>query len=269
MITIAYHSGPVGKVVRGIAAGNPNIKTYKDTDAPPQHIDTLLRWDSQVELPADRVLNSVKAVKLARDKVASRKVLAELSPKTWFTVADIPVAGKVVLRRRKHYAGHHFYVCNGRAEVATLLRKKPRTFRAGWYASQLIDKDAEYRVFILQGRALSVSRKYPGNPQQVAWNVGVGGRVAMIERAEWPIPVVQKAIEAAKRLSLDWSAVDLCTHGESIYVLEANTSPGVTTDRGRVRLAKVFAWVGQNPTPEPYIGNGRKGLLHPSLKTRE
>ena len=181
MVTLLYKARTNGVVCRRIAeASKCHVRAICDKTLPDRISGTLIRWDSRYEVEADDTINSVQSVILSRNKSQSRTSLAGLCPPTWFNIADLHFP--CILRPRRHYGGRHFFVCRNRDEASWARRICGR----GWYASPIIDKAAEYRVFLLQGRVVGVSRKYPHDPSDLAWNAHQGGHSVRLRRESWP-----------------------------------------------------------------------------------
>lgn len=232
---------------------------------PPFEPHVLIRWGSRWVGGADVEINSATSVSNARDKRTSRRLLAGICPETWDNLRDIRLP--LVVRPRVHFGGNRLFVCRTLPEVHAAVRR----CGIGWYAAELVDKVREFRVFILQGRALSVSERFPGQDPSIAWNLHAGGRVARVQRRNWPLDVVRTAIEAARRVNLDFTAVDLALLRDGrVMVFETNTAPGVTTERGRQRLAHAFASIPLEPTL-PLLNleriNHWRDVIHPALWT--
>lgn len=131
---------------------------------------------------------------------------------------DIPY----IARPNNHTQGRNLYTVRNRRDEATLIRDNPE--REGWYYSELIDKDAEYRIYMFRGGIMAVFNKEPIDRTAVYWggensnwtNVRIDsipqGRT-FYNIAEW----VYRAME------IDLCAIDVITQGDETYVLEANT----------------------------------------------
>ena len=259
MITLLYHAKTVGPVCERLAKVG-GFKVLRDLSST-NISGTILRWGSVIPLLRyeGRVFNSNDAVSLSRNKKASRQVLLDLSPTTWYGLTDVRTP--CVIRPRRHHGGYKFFVCNNSTEV---LRATKRC-RLGWYATELVDKAEEYRVFVLQGRTVCVSQRFPGQ-HAIAWNLGMGGRLINVEKNEWPKIVVIAAINATKRLGLDWAAIDVATAKDGrTVVFEANTAPGLRNKYTINRIAKALSWADKNPPPPEAKGDTWKNLLHPGL----
>ena len=235
----------------------------------PREINVLVRWGSRWEGRADRVINTAQAVRTARDKRESRRLLHGICPATWFRSRDVQTP--CIVRPKKHHAAAHFYVCNtGQAVERAMVRCGP-----GWYASAIIDKAHEYRVFVLQGRVVCVSERFPpaGTPTigaGLAWNLAAGGRLVNVRRPDWPLPACKAAIEAARRVGLDWSAVDVAIdqRGRAV-VFETNVSPALKNPHTIQCIAWALASTAQDTAPD-HLDLSQdltwSDLLHPSLR---
>lgn len=115
------------------------------------------------------------------------------------------------------------------------------------YLSHKIDKVAEYRVFVCQGRVVWVAQKKPGNPDQVAWNVAQGGEFSNVRWGEWHMPSCRAAILAALLSKTDFCGVDVMVDADgNPYVLEVNSAPSQTSPYRQSCVAKAFDYMIQN-----------------------
>lgn len=271
MITLLFHGRSVGPVCRLIAQHAPDkIKIACDRDQSGIDPDDLvIRWDSTRPTKALEC-QLAKTVKVSRNKTESRRLLGPLAPPTYFGLQDIPGdIYPVIVRPHRHHAGANFNVCEGPDQVKALVRANG--VGKQWYASPIIPKASEYRVYVFQGYAVSVSKRICDDPEQVAWNVALGARMVKITRKNWPINVVKTAIKAAKALDLNWGAIDLAISTDgSVVVFEANTAPGLQPNaRSLPLIAKAFTWAGEHldfADEVPDDGKTWKAYIHPALR---
>ena len=261
MVTLLYHGQAIGYICKRIAKiSNNTIQAVCDKDQLPDKIDgTLIRWDSAKELTADVTINTASAVRLSRNKKRSRIKLEGLCAPTWFSLADLRYP--CLVRPKHHYAAHKFFVC------VNAIAAKRAIFRCGyrrWYASPVIDKKLEYRIFVFQGYVVKVVRRFHNDSSQLAWNIANGGRSVRLKHESWPIESVKKAILAGERLGLAWYAADVIVDmdGQS-HILECNTAPGLQRDATINMLSNVFV---SNERLNEEIGHTWKTLLHPALR---
>jgi len=264
MVTLIYRAKTVGPVCNRVAKAAPtSIRFARDHGlVVPEGL--IVRWGSVIA--ADNpALNSADAVQVAKDKIETRRRLGPLAPPTFFKRETIPDPEKMpcVIRPAFHHAGKKFYVCSSKAAVNKAIDR----CGALWYASLLIDKAHEYRVFVCQGHVVAVSERFPADAKAVAWNLAMGGRLINVRYKEWPIPVCKAAIAATEKLGLDWCAIDLAVDtGGDLFVFEANTAPGLRNPFTIGQIARTFTWIDQHGTPKPAKGSTWQTLMHPALR---
>jgi hypothetical protein len=145
---------------------------------------------------------------------------AGLGPTCWFLPRDVD-RFPVVVRPPTHSQGRNLWVAHTPEELL-------RVWHPGYYIRPLINKVAEYRVFVLNGKVITVARKVPDDPTQVAWNVSQGGRFENVRWGAWPLSVCDVAIKAVTLSGLDYSGVDVMTDEEdNAYVVELNSAPAI------------------------------------------
>lgn len=266
MITLLFKAETVGPVCQRVAKISPeDFQVVHEGQSIPYE-GVLVRWGSTKSTPylnSKLIINSSEAVALAKDKIKSRQVLGDLAPKTWYRVEDIQLP--CVIRPRVHHGGNRFLIPIDRSQVrrfTTILKRR------GWYASELVNKVREYRVFVLHGRVVAMSQRFPANPSDVAWNLATGGRLINVRYKEWDIPVCKAAVGGAIRLGLDWAAMDVAVAQDGrVVVFEANTAPGLRNPYTLEKIAHAFIWSEDNPIPGPKPdAKTWKGLAHPSLR---
>jgi len=225
--------------------------------------DLLIRWGctAQTGYTTERQLNKSSGIQTVNNKMGFRELLTQLSPDivpktlTSITLQDashVP-PGPLVLRPKHHAQGKNLFVTNGLTETLNVVRERPDLFAGGWYASELIDKVSEYRVYVVSGRVATVARKTPGDPSAVAWNVAQGGRFDVVPWGEWPMEGVRVALEAFQHSGLDFSGVDVMLDASGrAYVIELNSAPslpllsdGSISYRQKV-MAKCFKYIHDN-----------------------
>jgi len=246
-----------------------------DRDPLPNNPNVLIRWGCTANARADVTFNSAEAIRQVNDKLEFRRTLqdANLCPATWFfTNNNKLVFGHmdrwpVIVRPAHHAQGRNLVVCNNNNEVQAAIRK----FGTG-YISVFINKVAEYRVAVVQGRAVWVAKKTPGNPQDVAWNVARGGRFDNVRFDDWPLKAVKKSIEAFNLSTLDFGGVDVMVDAEgNCYILEINSAPSLTSPYRQECMAKAFDYMIANGKERIPLVNEKGNYLkfiHPSISDR-
>lgn len=246
------------------------VRNDKDVDA---DTDLVFRWGCTSNVPIRNVVNTAAAIHQVNNKTEFRKLLNEheLCPHTYTDVDEFVkefedwVDWEMVVRPAYHAQGKQLYVCRTIDEVRDAVRK----CGLGYYISELIHKVKEYRVAFVQGRAVWVAKKTPGNPNEVAWNVAKGGRFDNVRWDEWPLYVVKVAREAFLLSDLDFGGVDIMTtEGGEAYVLEINSAPSLTSPYRQECMAKAFDHIVKNGKERIPVVEERGGYLkfiHPAV----
>lgn len=248
-------------------ASTKGIQVFRnDVPLPPAEI--VFRWGCTSNVEARTIINKAEGIQQVSDKRGFRETLqeAKLCPETWFTRANIQVP--CVIRPAYHAQGRNLFYCKTNEEVDAALAR----VGAGFYASAYIDKAAEYRVFVAQGRAVWMTRKFPGNPADIAWNVARGGRFENIRWEDWPLKAVRVSIEAMNLSKLDFGGVDVMEDRKgNVFVLEINAAPSQTSPYRQQCVAKAFDYMVQKGHARipliPDRGDWKK-FIHPALSER-
>lgn len=265
-VTLQFKASEVGPVCQRLskAAVAAGLKPFKIVNG--QAVDdVVVRWGSKEGASGHVVINSSEAILLARDKKASRQALGPLAPKTFF---DSHPVFPAVIRPRRHHAAKKFFVVYHQDQFKAAIK----ACKLGWYGSELVNKSREFRVFVLHGRIVAVSERFPGNSVSEAWNLAAGGKLLNCKYTSWSIPVLQAAIEATAKLGLDFSAMDIAIEKVTgrVVVFEANTAPGLRNPFTLACIAKAFAWNLDHDVPKAVPAGASKWsqFMHPALKRR-
>lgn len=235
--------------------------------------DVIFRWGTTTTIPGSdnaTVVNNAKAIHWCADKRGGRLHMQRegvLVPQTW---GDVPSfmrevhkpTDKFVVRPKTHAQGRNLEV--GDAAAAVVAARK---FGES-YISRLINKVAEYRIYVICGKIACVAKKTPGNPNDVAWNVARGGRFDNVRWDDWPLRAIEQAVKAAKIGGLDFCGVDVMTLADGTpYVLEVNSAPSLTSDYRQDCFAKAFDYIVANGKGWLDINdyNSWKSVVHPSI----
>lgn len=235
--------------------------------------EIVVRWGCTTNVEARRVLNTANAIHQVNDKAGFRRVLDEhdLCPPTYFDreSAGMAVADDItlVVRPIRHAQGRNLFVVRTQRELDDAIRRCERF--GGWYASDLINKVAEYRVFVGSGRVVWVAEKTPGNPNEVAWNVARGGRFDNVRWGDWPLKAVRIAVEGFNLSELDFGGVDVMVDAEgNAYIVEINSAPSQTSPYRQSCVASFFDYVIRNGKDRIPVSEDRgnyKKWGHPCL----
>lgn len=249
-----------------VAQSTTGLQVYRSDRQLPD-ADLVIRWGCTANVPTNHVINAAKAIHAVSDKLEFRRTLneKELCPETWFEREDVQFPA--IVRPRYHSQGKKLWVVNDLAALDTVIAQCP----AGWYASEIIKKVAEYRVYVAQGRALGVARKFPRDENAIAWNAAQGGHFEVCRWGDWPLKAVKRAIQAHKLAGLDFSGVDTMVDADGKdFILEINSAPSLTSRYRQQCFAKVFDYIVQNGKDEiPLIDapGGYKKFIHPAVCT--
>lgn len=237
----------------------------------PENVDMVFRWGCTANVPGNpTIINKAPAIRAANDKIAFRKSIADIQPHWPVWTERNEVQYPAVVRPGVHHQGRHLHVVNNVNELdATLRRGFGKRDGTGWYAAPKIDKVAEYRVFVVSGRAICVARKHPANAGAVAWNVAQGGRFENVNWDEWPLKVVRISIDAFNKTGLDFGGVDTMVDGNGeVYVLEVNAAPSLTSPYRQQCFAKALDYIvdnGPGIIPLPETRGGYRKFIHPAI----
>lgn len=266
---ISGYANQTIKVVR-----NFRVRDIRSITVPPTYV---FRWGCTSQLPEGwgqaTVVNIADSISWCADKRQGRLDMqaAGISvPETWRLEdfhEEVRDDDNYVVRPARHAQGRNLLVaCND------TINSGISAIYEGGYVSRLIDKVAEYRVFVCQGRAVWVANKTPGNPDQVAWNVAQGGSFDNVRWGDWNIDVVVEAIKAAEISGTDFCGVDVMVDREGVpYILEVNSAPSQTSPYRQQCVAKAFAYIiakGKQHFPALDYDNVEdwKDVIHPAVR---
>jgi hypothetical protein len=245
------------------------IRKYRsDRFRPMEHpTNYVFRWGCTEPVGPGIVINQTEAIHRVNDKRGFRLLMNEtgLCPKTWTQATVNEITLPCVIRPPRHHQGRHLFVCNSHNDIAYATQR----CGADWYASPLINKVAEFRIFIVQGRCVCVAKKFPANPGDVAWNVARGGRFENVNWDQWPLKAVRIGIEAFTLSGLDFGGVDVMVDAAGdCFVLEINSAPSLTSPYRQKCFARAFDYIvrhGKDHIPlKPEKGDWKK-FIHPAI----
>lgn len=238
----------------------------------------LVRWGftGVVGVRDERTLNTSESIHWCSDKRQGRLDMQAADVPVPLTM-DVdsfyrwngPADKQWVVRPARHAQGRNL-VCGNYNEILPCLRTS--LYSTG-YISELINKVAEYRVFVAQNRVAWVAQKTPGNPQDVAWNVARGGRFDNVPWGQWNTKVIDAALKAAKVSGTDFCGVDVMLDAEgSPYVLEVNSAPSQTSPYRQSCVAKAFHHIFTTGSKSPFEdvtwnpNRTWKSYIHPAVR---
>lgn len=247
-------------------------------------VRTIIRWNDEpvlffrhgysgTQIEDDWVdIVSPFAMRIAQNKYRCRGALAKKDvsvPVSWQKHDRAPFL-PCVGRPMNHSQGRDFNVYRSVAEY--------EASNDGYYA-QLINKSAEYRVYVYGGYAYAVSQKNPesGVRADQPWNHSQGNAQFKIMRNQhWPKGAVKEALKASYALQLFYCAVDVMVDEDGQpFICEVNTAGSL---KGKLKPSHVgylldrtyVEYVGGNTDVLNIVSpDDRKKMRHPWLKEKE
>ena len=248
----------------------PELKIInKDQQAIPVD-DWAIRWATTSNLPGNpKVINKASAIHTVYDKGGFRKKMADagFAPETYtnidaFERANRPMEQGWVVRANNHAKGADLWICTQMRQVKAAVKQCLN----GYYISEFIDKDREYRVYLVSGRIVAMIEKHPEDQNDVAW--GLGGDWDYIRWNNWPLDVCRVSSGAFKLSGLDFGAADVISKGKKAYVLEINTGPEITPYYGHQFAKGIRYMIERNDRSfiEPAAERSYRSYIHPALE---
>lgn len=241
------------------------IRHIRNDQPFPAGTDLVFRWGCTSDVPTRNVVNTAEAIHRVANKSAFRQTLEQIQPHwpAWTNARDVRFPA--VVRPAAHHQGRKLFVAGEEHGLNVAIRHCGH----GWYAAPLINKTAEYRVTIVQGRVCWVASKTPADRNTVAWNVAQGGTFNNVRWDDWPLKACKVAIQAFELSGLDFGAVDIMEDADGqVYVLEINSAPSQTSPYRQECMAKCFDWIvqhGKATIPLIEAKGGYLKFIHPAL----
>lgn len=268
-------------IVNGMAqeTGQPIVagewKTWRETHVP-QHnasMNVYLRWgctttiSSRSENTPRLILNQAYAIHQVNNKSQFAQTLSDhgLGPKVFMPDSTLPPGDQYVLRPNNHSRGRNFDVVESGVVIP------PNS-----YARPLIDKSAEYRVYVMFGKVAAVAQKTVDDPSQPAWNHALGAVFSNVRWDNWDLAMCHRAVQAAALSGLDYAAVDMMVDQEGqSWVIEINSAGSLPRNEDRSPsyrarcVAKALYYHISEGTFEHWAApdhfNGWRGAIHPGV----
>lgn len=268
--------------VRGMTSflngiGVPSKGVLHDRQTVPPETSLLVRWGCVGQSHFEGLtLNPVNSIYRVNDKLGFRILCRDSDPNIVPFTIVIPQEWngmRMIVRPKTHAQGRNLKVISTLEELLQVTNEP--AFRSGWYASELIDKVAEYRVYVIQGRVATIAEKTPADPSAIAWNVAQGGRFDVLPRGRWPMNVVEVAVKSWALSGLDFGGVDVIVDRDGkAYQIEINSAPSLPLlSDGSISyrqkcMATVFNYIRQRMDKtvipiEEY--SGWRSVIHPAL----
>lgn len=229
---------------KGLALASDNIDWVRNDRFHTKDWDDVryaIRWGCTSTLPRRSdgssipVVNKASAIHLVNDKARFRMdcQYAGLPVPSSFTSMDQVRSFPCIVRSRRHSRGRNLWVFDNLPE----LQEHTRNMGAdNWYASEFIEKVAEYRVYIVAGKVVWVSSKEVEDPSEPAWNrARTGCEFVNVRWNAWNLEVCKAAISCFKLSGLDFGGVDVVVDSDGkAYVIEINSAASLPMFEGEV-----------------------------------
>lgn len=195
------------------------------------------------------VYNESKDIIFSSNKQKSRKHLSKKNVSCPKVLEKSFRRFPIVARPYRHSKGRDFNLLFTPRQLKTFRETHPR----GYYYSEFINKDREFRVHCASGKILLIKEKpRPTNPDQPIWNIDANGEA--FEYIPWDdynteaiFRVGIESLKATKELGLDFAAIDIMLKDNVPYILEANTAPSLhTAEYTEDRYLRYFEYLFNN-----------------------
>lgn len=194
------------------------VYNYKTFPLKEYNNSIVVRWGNSTLLDVrdfKNVINPSAAIAQNCRKLFARKKLGEVvnTPKLYET--KVPKGVTAVVRPYEHEAGNDFQIKQG-----------PFELDYGWYASEFIKTDTEFRVWFANGKTIGGIRK-PWKDQTIT-EFPCRSKWAY-EYAKVPLKLAEDTIKAANKIGLVTGAADVLVKDNKYYFLELNSAPAIDT----------------------------------------
>lgn len=263
------------KIQQGSETGITVVKSdEQESEATPRPYKVIFRWGTTARaINHDRntvFVNTAKAITWCTNKRQARLDMQAAGvpvPQTWgdFTAfihdnRSVPADKTFVVRPLEHTKGQNYFVGTGMEAAAHL------SDIGSGYISDHIDKIAEFRVNVVQGRVAQVGNKVLTDNEQSSWS-GTADRFDNVRWGQWNMAVVNAAVAAAAAGGLDFCGVDVMLDADGrAYVLECNSAPWLNDYSGQC-MAYCFDYIvnnGKQAFPA-MLFNSWDEAIHPAL----
>lgn len=245
--------------------------------------DLVIRWGCTTTVRAGRVLNHASAIGRVNNKWLFRKEMMsddEMSgyvPRTLESLEEWELKKEqfphVVVRPHFHSQGRDILLVHKDHEDLKDRLLYAECNIPNHYVTEIVNKKEEYRVYVVQGRAVCVAKKQPYNSSDFAWNVAQGGSFENVRWSDWPLKAVKIAIKATNFMALDFGGVDIIIdQNDKPFILEINSAPSLTSAYRQACFSKAFDYMieTENTGIIPLVDrlSNWKKFIHPALSDK-
>ncbi|RKY68278.1 MAG: hypothetical protein DRQ24_11910 [Candidatus Latescibacterota bacterium] len=191
-----------------------------------KNMDTILNWGlPKTLLPNVVYLNPIESVRLASNKLHTLNTLYanNISVPTFVTDSQSLVPGCLYMART---------ILQGHSGIGVVVGEAEGLPSDAPLYTKAIDKVAEYRVIVVNGKAVDIKAKkkkndWTENRDKNVWNHS-NGYVFARNVGTFPCNLKQLGVDSVEALGLRYGAVDIIEDGEGVlYTLEVNTAFGL------------------------------------------
>jgi len=188
------------------------------------------------------IINKKWAIQGVSNKFECRQALWEndVPVPTMYYENDVKNNGDVesifplIARPKNHFKGRHFYIVEDERSALRYLNR-------GYYLQRIIDKDVEYRIFVLRDKVFEVSKKEKTPmgtiKDDLIRNFDNGWRFMFQSVVDTRRDMKDYCRKAMRIMGLDWGAIDCCIDKKGdFYIFEINSAPSLI-DRKVKKLA--------------------------------
>ena len=237
-----------------------NSSVLQRVNTPPTlENNVVIRWGSREELPTNSgtvIYNRADAIARATDKKEARRILADAGVRVPRAVTPNSdnINYPVIARPSVHSKGKNFVALNNSSDFN---RHYQRNASRGWYYSEYVPKEREYRFHVAHGKVLAIMEKpAPSNPSLLAWNRAIGDDDPFVYvpwnrlREDSGLEdAAKESIKAVAAVGLDFGGVDVMILGDTAYVIEVNTAPTLnSSDYVAERYSRYFDFLFRSDT---------------------
>lgn len=221
----------------------------------------VIRWGSRIEAESGDntiVYNKSEAIAKGTNKKLSREIFIKEKVRTPALVTPTTATASqypIIARPSTHAKGKNFVILK---DAAAFRIHFDANEQRGWYYSEFINKQREFRVHCAHGKILGVMEKTRGG-DSIAWNRAVTGEpFTRVNQSDYIFSICFQALKACKSLGLDFAGVDVMMLNDEKdkpqgYVLEVNTSPTLnSSDHISAMYAMYFDWLNRSDKRRPH-----------------
>lgn len=212
---------------------NKHIIHHKNTDV-------LIRFGNTDDFPLKEKsieINSPKCIRLGSNKSKSRDILQQNEvrvPQSYFSKNDaclMAMKFPLIGRPKNHQHGENI-------EFIENLKQLEKSHSD--YYSEYLPKDKEYRVYLVNFKAVHMAEKIVEDKTQIAWNSHQNGVLVDVFDLENYKEIVDEAIKAARIIGQGFSGVDILLYKNKPYICELNASPALSNKTKLEVITKSF-----------------------------